>query len=100
MPYAATIQRREEEREAEIQDGKPPISGYVAQDLLGAIKLNQSLIPALSRDLRVPHAVVEYLVDKMVIAGLVTIRRSKRSVYVKLIIPDPRVELESKEGLP
>jgi hypothetical protein len=100
MPYAARIQRREEEREQEIEVGKPPLDGYVAQDLLGAIKLNQSSIPALSRDLRVPHAVVEFLVDKMVIAGMVSIRRSKRSVYVKLVTPDPRESLESEGGLP
>ncbi len=87
MPYAAKIQRREEQREQEILSKEPPLNGFVSQDLLGAIKLNQSSIPALSRDLRVPHDVVAWLVDKMVEAGVVTIRRSKRSVYVKLVRP-------------
>ena len=88
MPYAAKIQRREKQREEEIAGGKPPLDGYVSQDLLGAIKLNQSSIPALSRDLRVPHDVVAWLVHKLVDAGIVTIRRSKRSVYVKLVPPE------------
>lgn len=83
MPYAAKIQARETEREREItKKGGPPINGFVSQDLLGAIKLNQSSIPALARDLRVPHKVVGKLVEKLVKVGLVTIRRSKRSVYV------------------
>jgi len=90
MPYAAKIQRREQEREEEIEHGEPPLDGYVAQDLLGTIKLNQSSIPALSRDLRVPHAVVAWIVDRMVEAGIVSIRRSKRSTYVKLIPLDQR----------
>jgi hypothetical protein len=92
MPYAAKIQRREEAREEEIITTTPPIDGYVAQDLLGAIQLNQSSIPALSRDLRVPHDVVEWLVYRLVDAKIVTIRRSKRSVYVKLVpkaVPRP-----------
>lgn len=88
MPYAAKIQEREAEREIEIHQSKgPPVDGYVAQDLMGAIKLNQSSIPALARDLRVPHDVLEVLVNKLVRAGMVTIRRSKRSVYVR-IVPD------------
>jgi len=86
MPYAASIQEREEAREQEVKTkGGPPIDGFVAHDLLGAIQLNQSSIPALARDLRVPHGVVEKLVLRMVKAGIVTIRRSKRSVYVKLV---------------
>lgn len=90
MPYAAKIQKREEEREEEIKsDDGPPIDGYVAQDLLGAIQLNQSSIPALARDLRVPHRVVEGLVDRLMNAGLVTIRKSKRSVYVRRTPADP-----------
>ncbi len=88
MPYAAKIQRREEQREQEILSKTPPLDGFVAQDLLGAIKLNQSSIPALSRDLRVPHDVVARLVAKLVEAGVVSIRRSKRSVYVKLVPPE------------
>jgi hypothetical protein len=87
MPYAAKIQQREAKREAEVESGNPPIDGFVAQDLLGAIKLNQSSIPALARDLRVPHDVVEPLVHRMVEAGLVTIRRSKRSIYVRIVQP-------------
>lgn len=90
MPYAAKIQAREAEREAEIgRKGGPPLDGFVAHDLLGAIKLTQSSIPALARDLRVPHKVVERLVHKMVKKGLVTIRRSKRSIYViRVSTPD------------
>jgi len=85
MPYAAKIQEREEEREREIKSkGGPPINGFVAHDLLGAIKLNQSSIPALSRDLRVPHSVIEKLVQRLVKAGRITVRRSKRSLYVRL----------------
>ena len=99
MPYAAKIQKREAEREEEIAGKEPPLDGYVAQDLLGAIKLNQSSIPALSRDLRVPHDVVEWLVGKMVDAEVVTIRRSKRSTYVKLV-PAPSVSPGQGEALP
>jgi DNA-binding transcriptional ArsR family regulator len=88
MPYAARIQEREEAREREIKSKSgAPIDGFVSQDLMGAIKLNQSSIPALARDLRVPHDVVERLVNRLVKAGLVTIRRSKRSVYVKRVPP-------------
>jgi hypothetical protein len=85
MPYAAAIQKREEAREAEVGTGQPPITGFVAQDLLAAIKLNQSSIPALARDLRVPHAVVVDLVERLRLASLVVIRNSKRSTYVKLV---------------
>lgn len=85
MPYAASIQRRESAREAEVDTGKPPIDGFVAQDLLAAIKLNQSSIPALARDLRVPHPVVVDLVERLRLAHLVVIRHSKRSTYVKLV---------------
>lgn len=84
MPYAAKIQQREEAREAEISTGTPPVDGYVAQDLLSAIRLTQCSIPALSRDLRVPQAVVADLVDRLRKAGVVVIRYSKRSTYVKL----------------
>lgn len=84
MPYAARIQERESKRDQEVSMlGGPPTDGYVAQDLLGAVKLNQVSIPALSRDLRVPHHVVEDLVRRLVEAGLVVIRYSKRSTYVK-----------------
>ena len=84
MPYAAQIQEREAAREDEIaQKGGPPIDGYVAQDLLGAIKLHQASIPALARDLRVPHDVLEELVGRLVVKGVVEVRKSKRSVYVK-----------------
>lgn len=84
MPYAARIQEREAARESEIKlRGGPPIDGFVAQDLLGAIRLQQSSVPALARDLRVPHDVVEKLVASLVKAGMVTIHRSKRSVYVR-----------------
>lgn len=100
MPYAAKIQEREEDRELEIKlKGGPPINGFVAQDLLGAIKLNQSSIPALSRDLRVPHGVVERLVQKLVKAGLVTVRRSKRSLYVKRV-PDEQPQGEEAPEWP
>ena len=93
MPYAARIRARETEREEEIwRKGGPPLDGYVAQDLLGAIKLTQSSVPALARDLRVPHKVVDKLVTKMVKANLVKTRRSKRSVYV-IRIPDPGEQL-------
>lgn len=85
MPYAASIQRREEAREAEVVTGAPPLDGFVAQDLLAAIKLNQSSIPALARDLRVPHNVVVDLVMRLKAAGLVITRHSKRSTYVKLV---------------
>lgn len=86
MPYAAGIQRRESAREEEVKSEEgPPLDGFVAQDLLGAIQLNQSSIPALARDLRVPHDVVKLLVERMVVAGRVTIRQSKRSVYVRRI---------------
>lgn len=85
MPYAAKIQQREESREAEVATGTPPIDGFVSQDLLAAIKLNQSSIPALARDLRVPHAVVVDLVDRLRLANLVVIRHSKRSTYVRLV---------------
>ena len=111
MPYASKIQQREEAREDEInaalKDPKrkagivvPPLDGFVAQDLLGAIKLNQSSIPALSRDLRVPHKVIELLVFKLVDAGVVAIRRSKRSIYVKLIVDPPQESPGSQEELP
>jgi len=93
MPYAASIQEREAEREAEIgEKAGPAIDGFIAQDLLGAIKLNQSSIPALARDLRVPLKVVERLVKKLEKAGKVTTRRSKRSVYV-IRVPDPEETL-------
>jgi len=86
MPYAAKIRKREEMRESEIKGRNgPPIDGFVAQDLLGAIKINQSSIPALARDLRVPHDVIELLVKRLVKSKDVTIRRSKRSVYVRLV---------------
>lgn len=85
MPYAAKIQQREDAREAEVSTKNPPIDGFVAQDLLAAIKLNQCSIPALARDLRVPHGVVSDLVDRLKEAGLVVIRHSKRSTYVKLV---------------
>lgn len=85
MPYAAKIQKREEARDAEIATKNPPIDGFVAQDLLAAIKLNQCSIPALARDLRVPHGVVSDLVDRLREAKLVVIRHSKRSTYVKLV---------------
>jgi hypothetical protein len=89
MPYAAKIRAREAERERELgRKHGPPLNGYVAQDLLGAIKLNQSSIPALARDLRVPHREVDILVAKMVKAKLVAIRRSKRSTYV-IRLPAP-----------
>jgi len=89
MPYAAKIRARETEREDEmVRKGGPPLDGYVAHDLLGAIKLTQSSIPALARDLRVPHKIVAKLVEKMVKAKLVRTRRSKRSVYV-IRIPSP-----------
>ncbi len=89
MPYAAKIQEREAARDVEIAsaDG-PPLDGFVAQDLLGAIKLTQSSIPALARDLRVPQKVVDKLVRQLIKLGKVRIRRSKRSVYV-IRIPDP-----------
>lgn len=96
MPYAAKIQEREEAREAEIKlRGGPPIDGFVAQDLLGAIRLQQSSIPALSRDLRVPHDVVERLVKALVKAELVTIHRSKRSVYVRRVPDDELLDEEA-----
>lgn len=95
MPYAAQIQNREAEREEEIKTaGGPPLDGHVAQDLLGAIKLTQSSIPALARDLRLPHATVEDLVERMITAGLVAVRRSKRSVYVKRATNPDRPEEE------
>ena len=98
MPYAAKIQEREADREAEIEAKKgPPVDGFVAQDLLGAIKLNQSSVPALARDLRVPNDVMELLVTKMVAAGIVTTRRSKRSVYVKRV-PDESPPSEEALG--
>ena len=88
MPYAARIQKRESSREEEVKSKEgPPLDGFVSQDLLGAIQLNQSSIPALARDLRVPGDVVEVLVGKLVKAGLVTIRRSKRSTYVRRVQP-------------
>lgn len=97
MPYAAQIQEREAEREREIRrKNGPPLDGYVAQDLLGAIKLNQSSIPALARDLRVPHSVVEHLVDRLVKANRVSVRKSKRSVYV-IRLPDPDDPPEDEE---
>ena len=99
MPYAASIQEREEKRDVEVKTGTPPLDGYVAQDLLGAIKLNQSSIPALARDLRVPHDVVEDLVNRMVVAKLVTVRKSKRSVYVRRV-PQPNDELLIPEEAP
>ena len=89
MPYAAKLQERESNRESEIKlKGGPPLDGYIAQDLLGAIELTQSSVPALARDLRVPHKVIDKLVTKMVKAKLVKTRSSKRSVYV-IRIPDP-----------
>ena len=98
MPYAAKIQDREEAREREIESKSgAPIDGFVAQDLMGAIKLNQSSIPALARDLRVPHDVVEALVHHLVKAKLVTIRRSKRSVYVKRV-PEGKAPPEGDQG--
>jgi hypothetical protein len=99
MPYAAKIQAREAEREDEIaQQGGPPIDGYIAQDLLGAIKLNQSSIPALARDLRVPQGVVEDLVSRLVQAQLVIVRKSKRSIYVIRVAAPNEPELD--EGVP
>mgnify|MGYP005656248871 CR=1 FL=1 len=87
MPYAAKIQAREDKRAREVKRKcGPPLNGYVAQDLLSAIKLNQSSIPALARDLRVPHHVVESLVKKMVKKKIVKTRQSKRSVYVIRLI--------------
>ena len=89
MPYAAKIQEREEARDVEIKmKGGPPIDGFVVQDLLGAIRLQQSSIPALARDLRVPHHVVERLVSTLVREGLVTIHKSKRSIYVRRALDD------------
>jgi hypothetical protein len=96
MPYAAKIREREEMRESEIKSRNgPPINGFVAQDLLGAIKINQSSIPALARDLRVPHDVIELLVKRLVKSKDVTIRRSKRSVYVRLVGDEPLPEVAS-----
>ena len=87
MPYAAKIQERENKRAREIKiKSGPPIDGYVAQDLLGAIKLNQSSIPALARDLRVPHQVIGMLVRKLEKKGIVKTRRSKRSIYVTRVL--------------
>ncbi|MGE3483782.1 MAG: winged helix-turn-helix domain-containing protein [Nitrospira sp.] len=99
MPYAAKIQEREADRDLEIRTrGGPPIDGFVAQDLLGAIRLQQSSIPALARDLRVPQSVVERLVQALVKAALVTTHRSKRSIYVR-IVPgeDPLPDEEDQE---
>lgn len=105
MPYAAKLQKRESEREIEIsRKSGPPLNGHVSQDLIGAIKLSQSSIPALARDLRVPHAIVEKLVYRMADAGMVIISKSKRSVYVrKMPSPDDPPLLrdyESLEGSP
>ena len=87
MPYAAKIQDRENRRAKEVKRKcGPPLNGYVAQDLLGAIQINQSSIPALARDLRVPHRVIETLVKKMEKKGIVKTRQSKRSVYVIRLI--------------
>jgi len=87
MPYAAKIQERENKRAQEIKrKGGAPIDGYISQDLLGAIKLNQSSIPALARDLRVPHHVIETLVRKLEKKGIVKTRRSKRSIYVTRVL--------------
>lgn len=96
MPYAAKIQEREAARESEIRlKGGPPIDGFVAQDLLGAIRLQQSSIPALARDLRVPHSVVEKLVYRLVAEQLVTIHKSKRSVYVRRVPGDEPLDEEA-----
>lgn len=100
MPYVVKIRERETARchEVELTSG-PPLNGYVARDLLGAVRLNYASIPALARDLRIPLDVIEELVLRLSTAQLLTIRRTKRGLYVKqftppdnLVIPESLVQ--------
>jgi hypothetical protein len=85
MPYAAAIQRREAQRIAEIQGKRPPIDGIVAQDLIGAIRLGQSSVAALARDIRVSVGLVRDLASRMAFAGYVELRGTNRGLYVALL---------------
>lgn len=92
MPYAAMIQRREAERVSEIQSKRPPVDGIVAQDLLGAIRLGQSSVAALARDIRVAIGIVKDLSARMALAGMVELRGTSRGLYVAIIPKKGEIE--------
>ena len=92
MPYAAMIQRREAERISEIQSKRPPIDGIVAQDLLGAIRLGQSSVAALARDIRVSITIVRDLSARMAVAGVVELRGTNRGLYVAIVPKKGEIE--------
>lgn len=92
MPYAATIQKREGQRVDEIRSKKPPIDGIVAQDLLGAIRLGQSSVAALARDIRVGVGIVRDLSARMAVAGLVELRGTNRGLYVAIVPKKGEIE--------
>jgi DNA-binding GntR family transcriptional regulator len=85
MPYAALIQNREARRLAEIASKRPPVDGTVAQDLIGAIRLGQSSVAALARDIRVSVSIVRELASRMAFAGYVELRGTNRGLYVALL---------------
>lgn len=86
------IQKRESQRVAEIQGAAPPINGIVAQDLLGAIRLGQSSVAALSRDIRVSVKIIKDLAGRMAVAGIVELRGTNRGLYVAIIPKKSDVE--------
>jgi len=92
MPYAALIQKREAQRVAEIQTKNPPIDGTVAQDLLGAIRLGQSSVAALARDIRVSISIIKNLAGRMAVAGIVELRGTNRGLYVAIVPKKGEIE--------
>jgi hypothetical protein len=86
------IQKREDQRIEEIQKKNPPIDGIVAQDLLGAIRLGQSSVAALARDIRVSISIIKDLAGRMAVAGIVELRGTNRGLYVAIVPKKGEVE--------